>query len=367
MVQRPGGGIDGIAIPCGDAVAKSGVWNLFPRDTHVAIAGAGSIGCYVGGCLALAGRKVTLLTRRRIADAIRARGLKILDLDGQERLLPSESVAVMDEPAIAFAGARVVLVTVKSGATEEMAHLIAAHAPPEAIIVSLQNGVRNAGTLRSTLGKERTVLAGMVPFNVVQSVDESEPAFRRTTSGRCLIQAGSPGLVDFLDVQGAPFGESDDMEAVLWGKLLLNLNNALNALSGMPLAEQIADRRWRLILADQMEEALAVMRSAGVKPARAGGPSPALLAPVLRLPDLLFKWLARRMLSVDPAARSSMWEDFNRRRKTEIDEFQGMIVRLAEATGGDAPLSRRIAALVREAEKENRGSPGLSPEMVRRS
>lgn len=341
------------------------VENMFPRDTPVAIAGAGSVGCYVGGCLALAGRKVTLLARPRIANPIRAAGLTIVDLDGEERSLPPKAVAVTDEPATGFAGAGIVLVTVKSGATEEMAHLITAHAPPDATVVSLQNGVRNADTLRSVLGKDRTVLAGMVPFNVVQSVGDEEPAFRRTTSGQCLVQAGSPGLATFLDVEGAPFGESDAIEPVLWGKLLFNLNNALNALSGLPLAEQLGDRRWRLILADQIAEALAVMRNAGVRPASAGGPSPGLMPAALRLPDLIFKWLARRMLSVDPAARSSMWEDFERRRRTEIDEFQGTIVRLAEAAGKDAPLSRRIVALVRAAEKENKGSPGLSPEMVR--
>ncbi|HWK68860.1 MAG TPA: ketopantoate reductase C-terminal domain-containing protein [Rhizobiaceae bacterium] len=206
----------------------------------------------------------------------------------------------------------------------------------------------------------------MVPFNVVQVLGGEAPAFRRATSGQCLVQTGSPSLADFLDVEGAPFGESGDMEAVLWGKLLLNLNNALNALSGLPLAEQLADRHWRRILADQIAEALSVMRDAGVRPASAGGPSPSLVPAVLRLPDFIFKWLARRMLSVDPAARSSMWEDFERRRRTEIDEFQGAIVRLAEATGGDAPLSRQIVALVHEAEKENRGSPGLSADMVLR-
>lgn len=339
---------------------------MFPTHTSIAIAGAGSIGCYIGGCLTLAGRNAAFLARPRIADAIRARGLRIVDLDGKERALAPDAVALTVEPAMAFGEARIVLVTVKSGATKEMAQLIAAHAPPDAIVVSLQNGVRNAGTLRSTLGKERTVLAGMVPFNVIQSVGDGVLDFRRTTSGQCLVQAGLPGLAEFLDVQGAPFGESGDMEAVLWGKLLLNLNNALNALSGLPLAEQLADRRWRLILADQIAEALAVMRSAGARPASVGGPRPGALPAILRLPDFLFRWLARRMLAMDPAARSSMWEDFDRRRKTEIDEFQGTIVRLAEQTGSDAPLSRRILELVREAEQESRGSPRLSPQSVRR-
>lgn len=339
------------------------VENMFALDTPVAIAGAGSIGCYVGGCLALAGRKITLLARPSMADAIGAQGMRIVSLDGKASSLGPEGVGVTGDPAAALAGQRLVLVTVKSGATEEMAGLIAAHARPDAIVISLQNGVRNADILRSRLGAESRVLAAMVPFNVVQSF-EDRPVFHRTTSGRSLLQSGVPGLAEFLDVENSPFGETRDVESVLWGKLLLNLNNALNALSGLPLTQQLADRRWRLILADQIAEGLAVMQKAGVKPAAVGRPSPALLPLVLRLPDFLFSRLARRMLAVDPAARSSMWEDFQRRRKTEIDEFQGAIVRMAEQSGAEAPLSRRVVALVRAAEVRNDGSPRLSPDTI---
>lgn len=338
----------------------------FATTTPVVIAGAGSIGCHAGGCLALAGRDVTLLARPRLVAAIGEKGLRIVDLDGKERSLAPGRVGITDDAASALAEARIVLVTVKSGATAEMAGLIAAHARQDAVVVSLQNGVRNAQTLRSRLGPGRIVLAGMVPWNVVQSSQgEAAPVFHRTTSGRCLIGDGVAGLAEFLDVEGLPVGESEDIEAVLWGKLLLNLNNALNALSGLPLATQLADRRWRRLLADQIAEALAVMRKAAIRPARVGGPIPALLPLVLRLPDFLFDRLARRMLAIDPRARSSMWEDLERRRPTEIDEFQGAIVRLAGAAGADAPLSRGIAALIRATEQKGEGPPGLSPDEVR--
>ena len=46
------------------------------RGKTIAIAGAGSIGCYVGGCLALAGRQVILLARPRIDAALRQGGLR---------------------------------------------------------------------------------------------------------------------------------------------------------------------------------------------------------------------------------------------------------------------------------------------------
>jgi 2-dehydropantoate 2-reductase len=155
------------------------------------------------------------------------------------------------------------------------------------------------------------------------------------------------------------------MQAVLWGKLLMNLNNALVALSGLPLATELADRRWRLILAGQIDEALASMKATGIRPARIAGLRPALLPKVLRLPDWLFRRLARRMLAIDPQARSSMWDDLQRGRPTEIGELQGAVLGLAERTGVAAPLTKRVAELLREAEQEGRGSPGLTPEALK--
>ena len=120
------------------------------------------------------------------------------------------------------------------------------------------------------------------------------------------------------------------MAGVLWGKLMLNLNNALNALSGVPLATQLADRRWRLILARQIAEALGVLKAAGIKPARIEGVPPGMIPRILRLPDWLFRRVARRMLAIDPEARSSMWEDLHRHRPTEIGYLQGAILALAQ-------------------------------------
>jgi len=85
---------------------------------------------------------------------------------------------------------------------------------------------------------------------------------------------------------------------------------------------------------------------------------------VLRLPDPVFRVIAGRMLKIDPQARSSMWEDLQLRRKTEIDHLQGVIVRLAGQHGRSAPLSERIAGLVRSAETAKQGPPGLQPAQI---
>lgn len=334
------------------------------EDKTIVIAGAGSIGCYAGGCLASAGRQVVLLARPRIGQALWTGGLRVTDLDGRDRLVKADALVVTADPAVALRDADVILVTVKSGDTQDMAGLIAAHAPSDAVVVSLQNGVDNADRLRARLGRRR-VLAGMVPFNVVQSLGGELPLrVHRASDGKVMIEEGLSGLVELLGVDGLAVEAHGDMTAVLWGKLLLNLNNALAALSGLPLATELADRRWRLLLAGQIDEALAAMRASSIEPARIAGLRPALLPRLLRLPDWLFKLLARRMLAIDPQARSSMWDDLQRGRPTEIAELQGAILRLAEKAGTSAPLVRRVTALVRQTEQEKRGSPCLKPRQI---
>ncbi|MDH4986332.1 2-dehydropantoate 2-reductase [Aminobacter anthyllidis] len=329
----------------------------------IVVAGAGSIGCHAGACLALAGRDVTLLARHRVAEAIGAAGLRVSDIDGFDRRLDGGAIDVATAPSV-LAGADVVLVAVKSGDTAAMAELIARHAPESAVVVSLQNGVDNAGTLRAALGRRR-VIAGMVPFNVVQSPEGELPLHvHRASAGTVLIEAGDESLRKLLDVDGFTVAGHADMPAVQWGKLLMNLNNALVALSGLPLAAQLADARWRRILADQIDEALAAMKANGIRPVKVTAVSPALLPTVLRLPDWLFLRLAKRMLAIDPTARSSMWEDLERRRRTEIDALQEVILGLARKAGTPATLTERIVALVRDAEARGKGSPRLRPEQV---
>ena len=320
---------------------------------RIIVAGAGSIGCFVGGLLALGCRPVALLARPRIADELRAHGLHLTSLDGWSADLQPE---VATNPSV-LGTADLILVTVKSGATEEMARLIAAHSRSDAKVVSLQNGVGNADRLRAHL-PGRTVLAGMVSFNVLH---RGQGHFHRGTSGPLIVEEGNEAVLEALRVPHLAVQAAPDMRSVQWGKLLLNLNNALNALSGLPLRDQLLDRRWRRVLAAQQEEALRLLRASGIRP-WSMGPIPARLFPaMLRLPTPLFQLLARSAVRIDPLARSSMWEDLERGRTTEIDELQGAVVGLAETLGRDAPVTRRVLEAVRQAERPGGGSPRLDP------
>jgi 2-dehydropantoate 2-reductase len=328
----------------------------------IGVAGAGSIGCFVGGVLADAGRRVSLLARPRVIEEINNNGLRVTSFEGFDRRVASNRLSLSDDPSI-FKDAGAVLVTVKSTDTAEIADLIARHAPADAVVVSLQNGVGNVSVLRERLGGRR-VLAGMVPFNVIALGDGR---FHRATSGDIVIERDAAGSAARLSVPGLTLRASDNIVGVQWGKLLLNLNNALNALSNLPLREQLARRSWRVLFADQMAEGLAVMKAEGIKPVASTPVPPALTPHLLRLPDAVFRLLLGRTMKIDPEARSSMWEDLQRGRVTEIDYLQGVITQIAERRGLKVPLSERITALIRRAEADGTGSPGLTPDRIRNS
>jgi 2-dehydropantoate 2-reductase len=263
--------------------------------SHIVIAGAGSIGCYIGGCLAAAGRKVTVLVRESLADVISQHGMRISNLDQTDEVIPPASLGVSTDPASALTDADVVLVTVKCRDTQQIAGLIAQYAPKNLVAVSLQNGVNNARILHDVLGPECHTVAGTVTFNVVQTRKSDEASrFHRASLGRIVIGDGIHGLRSLLDVPGAVFTEHRDMDPILWAKLLINLNNALNALSGLPLAAELADRHWRLLLREQMLEALAVLKAAGISAGRIEGSHPRLMT--LQCGRILKRIVRRRLI-----------------------------------------------------------------------
>jgi 2-dehydropantoate 2-reductase len=329
-------------------------------DRPIVVAGAGSIGCFVGGMCAAAGRRVALLARPRVIGEIERNGLRLTSFEGLDRTIPSNRLMLSDDPSI-LNDAGTVLVTVKSPDTAAIADAIAKHAPADAVIVSLQNGVGNASILRERLPGRR-VLAGMVPFNVVA---RGEGRFHRATSGDIVIEQDDAGTAARLSVPGLTMRFTRNIAGVQWGKLLVNLNNALNALADLPLRQQLAQRSWRTLFADQMAEGLAAIRAERIKPV-SPTPVPAGLTPhLLRLPDAVFGTLLGGTMKIDPEARSSMWEDLQRGRRTEIDYLQGVIIAVADRHGLQVPLTRRIVALIRSAEAAGKGPPKLRPEQIR--
>jgi 2-dehydropantoate 2-reductase len=330
-----------------------------PRDQPIVVAGAGSIGCFVGGLCAAAGRDVALMARPRVIAELERFGLTLTSFEGASWRAEASQLKLSEDPKI-LGDAAVVLVTVKSADTAEIAGAIARHAATDALIVSLQNGVANAAMLRRLL-PGRKVLAAMVPFNVIAA---GEGRFHRATSGDIVIEADEAECAARLSVPGLAMRATGDIAGVQWGKLLVNLNNAINALSGLPLREQLAQRAWRRLFADQIAEGLMAVRAEGIRPV-SPTPVPSSWTPhLLRLPDALFALALAPAMKIDPQARSSMWEDLQRGRRTEIDYLQGVITEIADRRSLKVPLSRRIVALIRQAEAAGQGSPHLTPEQI---
>jgi 2-dehydropantoate 2-reductase len=323
---------------------------------HVAIVGAGTIGCYIGGRLSDRMR-VTYIGRPRIAAEISESGLTVSDFKGFHRYIDPSDVSFQTHISAA-ADADLVLVTVKSGATAEVAKEIGGVLTRPSVIVSLQNGLHNAEVLSQNL-PTHSVLAGMIPFNVVH---RAPAIFHQGSAGALMVQADSR-LAQFLEPfrsAGLALTQRNDMPSVQRAKLLLNLNNAINALSDLPLREQLAQRDWRLCLALAQREALKVFAAAGLTTVRLGALPPRWMPNVLSLPDRWFRFIAARLLAIDPLARSSTWEDLQAGRRTEVDAIQGEVTALAAAHGLSAPVNARLLVFIRDAEQRRSTLTGAS-------
>jgi len=320
---------------------------------HVGILGAGAIGCTVGARLAHGGARVTLVGRPRIRDAL-AEGITLTRWGESPVRVPAEHTTFETEPA-ALCACDVVLVTVKTQDTAAAVAPLVDALPAATPVASLQNGLEAASVLRDAL-PQHDVWPGMVPFNIVWADPHT---LHQGTSGAIVLPPAGAAVVHALRAGGCPAKTHRAVEAVQRGKLLLNLNNAVNALAGLPLREQLTRRAYRRILADVIDEGRAIFRAAGLGVKGVGLMQPALAPRVLRLPDLLFFRVASAMISIDPHARSSMQDDLRRGRPTEVDALNGTMVRLGQAHGHGAPLQRRLVELVHEAERAG-GSPELS-------
>ena len=316
--------------------------------------GAGSVGCFVGGLTQLAGVPVHFVGRPRVLAALRKHGLHLTDQDGLDRHIPPLDLRLHDAPP---AGLKpdLVLLCVKSGATLEAATALGLTLPQGTPVVSLQNGIGNAPQARAAVPQLRWH-AGMVPFNIAELAPGH---YHRGTGGALAAEAQvADTAITAWQTALARVGMKLDLHAdlapVQWGKLLLNLNNPVNALSGRPLRDELLQRGYRRVLAALQEEALDLLDAAGRPVAQLTPLPPRRLISLLRMPTFVFRLAAARMLRIDSNARSSMADDLNAGRTTEIDALCGEIARLARGLGRTAPLNARMQGLLQAAPKRRR-------------
>jgi 2-dehydropantoate 2-reductase len=305
------------------------------------------VGCFIGAAWQAFGLSVSFVGRERLRDEVARHGVALSDHEGWRIQLAPDLVHFSTKPA-ALATADVIALCVKSSDTEAAARQITAHAKRNPTVISFQNGIDNADRLKAVLPKLE-IVRGMVPFNVAHLGDGK---WHKGTSGE--LVAGRSEATQAIAAQAktgpARLKLADDMIGLAWGKLLINLNNAVNALSGETLLGQLSKRDYRRVVAASMVEALDLLAAAGIEPIQAGPVPPKLLPHAIAAPDFIFKNLLLRVQKIDPHARSSMADDLAAGRATEIDHLNGEVVRLAERLGRDAPVNRAIVSLVKQRE-----------------
>jgi len=308
----------------------------------VLVMGAGAVGCFLGGLLQASGQSVVFVGRSRVLEPLETHGLTLTDLDGRQNTIAGRDLRLFSdlpsEPPV------VTLLCVKAGATLAAAQLLESSLPAGSVVVSMQNGVGQAALAQSA-APSLCFLDGMVSFNIANLGDGR---YHRGTAG-FLAATDHPVLrpvAEAFKLQQLKLRLVADMRPIQWGKLLLNLNNPVNALSGMPLREELMQAGYRRCLAALQEEALHVLRAAAIEPAQLTAVTPQKFLRVLRLPTFLFRLVARQALKIDAKARSSMADDLTAGRLTEIAWLCGEVQRLAQSLGLQAPLNARMQALV---------------------
>lgn len=288
----------------------------------IAVVGAGAVGCYYGGLLALARHQVVLVGRPVHVEAIRAHGLVLERQSGLDHIRLDAST-----DADAIKTAALVLVCVKSADTEIVAAQIAPYLAPQALLLSLQNGVGNARRLADRLGHT------VIDAAVYVGTEMAGPGHvRHHGRGSLTIGNGphSAALAELLAKAGIPTKIADDIEAVLWTKLIVNCAyNALSAITDEPYGRFISRPDVRLLIGNIVTECEAVARACGIN---------------------LPAGQVERVLAVGESMAgqySSTAQDLRRGRATEIAYLNGHVVEQGRVHGIPTPLNQALEAMVK--------------------
>lgn len=299
-----------------------------------AIVGAGAVGSYYGAMLARAGHGVTLIGRAPHVQAVSERGLR-LHMNGQ---IHTVSLAASTDLA-AVGGADLVLFCVKSPDTDAVARQLAPLLKPDALVMSLQNGVDNAETLA------RHLTQAVVPVAVYVATAMPAPGevhhhgqghlvigpINAAAAGDAALMSRLQSVVNLFASAQVSVRVSPDVVGELWRKLIVNC--AYNAVSG--LTRQPYGRMADLPAIVDLQRA--VVREV-VAVARAAGQRIDLDASMDAMAAIA---------AAMPGQRSSTAQDMARGRPTEIDHLNGFVVRRGAALGVPTPVNQALHALVK--------------------
>ncbi|WP_273845661.1 ketopantoate reductase family protein [Rubrobacter calidifluminis] len=323
----------------------------------VAVVGAGAVGSLVGGLLWEAGEDVTLVGRGEHVRRINERGLHVSGAGGRRVLRPKAAHSLEESPDI-------VLLATKTQDLADACREVAPLVPEDAPVVTMQNGVRCDEIAREFFSPQQIV--GCVVFFSASYLEPGE--VRWQVRGRLIVgepfAPGSGHLQETRELlsKALPVRISRDILASRWTKLIFNLNNALPAITGLPMQRIYFDPATSEIPLRVMREGIEVAYGAGFRLDL----SPAALAmrAMVRLPEgipgKVLGILGRTPVGREPIFGST-WQSIKRGSRTEVDYLNGEIVELGRKIGRKTPYNERVVELVHEVEKKGEF---LSPEML---
>jgi 2-dehydropantoate 2-reductase len=288
----------------------------------IAVMGAGAVGGYYGFKLARGGHDVVLIGRPQHVETIQRQGLRLETQTFDERVGVSASTE-----ASAVSGARLVLFCVKSTDTESAAAVIKPHLAPDAVVLSLQNGVENADRLRALLQQQ------VVAAAVYVGTEMAAPGHvRHHGRGELIIEqsTASDDIARALIAAGVPTEISDNVRGVLWAKLITNCAyNALSAITQLPYGRLVKGEGVTAVMRDLVDECVAVAKADGVTI-----PGDVDVA-------------VRKIAETAAGQYASTAQDLARGKRSEIDHLNGLVVRRGEVLGVATPANRLLHAIVK--------------------
>lgn len=298
----------------------------------VGVAGAGAVGCHYGAMLQRAGHDVAFLARGAHLAAMREHSL-VHETGGQTFSLP---VRASDDAGV-LADAECVLLTCKMTVLAAMLDVLKGRLSPDALLVTLQNGVQAPDVVVDAF-PQHGVIAGSafigVRIEAPGRVVHSAAGHVRLGAWRAPVSLPRfAALLQAMKQAGIEAYHDQDMRRTLWNKMLWNCGfNAITALTRRYASDIAADPACSEIVRAAMRETLTVAVSEGIS-----------------LDDTDIGKNIRATLATGPV-RTSMWQDIERSRPTEIDYLNGYIAREAAEKGMAAPVNTMLAALIRVAE-----------------
>jgi 2-dehydropantoate 2-reductase len=306
---------------------------------RIGIAGAGAVGCHYGSLFQRAGYDVRFLARGAHLKAMQDAGLTHVS-DGKRY---TQSVQADDNPSI-LEGSDVVILTCKITDIKMMLKSVAAHLGENSLLVTLQNGVE-APDMAAALCPEHAIAAGTAFIGA--RIEEPGIVIHSAAGGvRLGLWRHGKGeerfhpLIQAFTEAGVPVREEPDVRLMLWHKLLWNCGfNAITAITHRFARDIAADGETLAIVREAMEETVAIARAEGI---------------VTGEKDI--DKHIKTTLEMGPV-KTSMWQDIERRKQTEVDYINGFVTRKAKETGMDAPVNRILTTLVHAIQCGNKEKP----------